>query len=82
MDSTFFAAPWLFAFVAAILALHILTHFLPKLHLPLTIVNVLVHVGFCAALLLAGGTLQEFILVLLVSSFVSLLLGRLEEDKQ
>ena len=82
MDSTFFAAPWLFAFAAAILVLHVLTHFLPKRQLPLTIVNVLVHVGFCAALILAGGTLYEFILVLLVSSFTSLLLGRLEEPKQ
>lgn len=82
MDTVFLSAPWLLAMAAAILALHIISFFLPKLRLPLTIVNVLLHTAFCYCILTAGGSLYEFVLVLLLSSFVSLLLGRIEYEKE
>ena len=82
MDTTFITQPWLLIFAAAILALHALTYFIPKLRLPLTVVNVLAHTAAIAALVIADGTLEEAVLLLLVSAFVSLLFGRLEEIKK
>lgn len=82
LDTTFITQPWLMLFVAAILALHVLTFFIPKFRLIFTIVNVLVHTAAAAALIMAGGTLYEFVLLLLVSSFTSMLLGRLEEKRK
>ena len=82
MDTTFISQPWLLLFVAAILALHIVTFFIPMLRLPLTVLNVLVHTAAAAALIMAGGTLYEFVLLLLVSSFTSMLLGKMEEKRK
>lgn len=82
MDITFITQPWLLAFAAAVLSLHALTFFVPKLRFPLTVVNVLVHVASIAVLLIAGATLEETLLFLLISACVSLLFGRLEENKK
>ena len=58
--------PWLLIFVAAIVALHVVTYFIPKLRLPLTFVNVLVHTAAAAAIIIAGGEIEEFVLLLLM----------------
>ena len=82
MDITFITQPWLLAFAGVVLALHVLSFFLPKFRLPITVVNVLLHAASIAVFLIAGASLEETLLFLLVSALVSLALGRLEENKK
>ena len=82
MDTVYITQPWLLIFAAAVIALHAVTYFVPKIRLPLTAVNVLVHTAAAAAIIIAGGEIEEFVLLLLISSFASLLIGHLEHKKE
>lgn len=82
MDTVYITQPWLLIFVAAVVALHVVTYFVPKLRLPLTFVNVLVHTAAAAAIIMAGGEIEEFVLLLLISGFASLFVGEKEHAKE
>ena len=82
MDTVYFSHPLLLLYAVLLLALHVLCYFLPKIALWLTVLNVILHGIFCFAVLVSGGTLYEFVLVLLLSCVVAMILGALEEKKK
>ena len=82
MDSVYLTHPLLLLFVAALLGMQVLIHFLPRLSLVLTAVSVILHAVFCFCVLVAGGTLYEFVLALLLSCVLSMALGAVEHKKE
>ena len=82
MDSVYLSHPLLLLFFAVLLGAELLTHFLPKLAFPLTVACVLLCAVFCGCVLVAGGTLYEFVLALLACCVLSMALGAREHKKE
>ncbi len=66
---------------AAAVGLHVLSHFLPRFGTAVTVFSVLLHAAGCALLLFTGAAIEEAVLFLLVSAFVSLFIGGREEGR-
>lgn len=81
MDTVYITKPWLLLFIAAVIALHAVPHFITRLRLPLTFVNIPLHAAAAAAIIMAGGEIEDFLLLLLISGFSALAFGHLEEKK-
>ncbi len=82
MDSVYLTHPLLLLFFAVLLGAEVLTHFLPRFAFPLTVAIVVLGAVFCGCVLVAGGTLYEFVLALLACCVLSMALGAREHKKE